>query len=301
MTMKLERHPLGAANRPLTEAERDDLRTRIAANGVRNAILLYEGKVLDGWNRYELSDELGVKCPMTEFIGTWNEAKERVMDEETRRALTMRERLELAVRLNEVPPPHRPAENKGDAASPLTAAEVAKKVGVSDRTVKRMRAIVAKGTPELQQAVREEKVSITDGAAIANLPPQEQAAAIATPKPAPRRPAPPPVALPVVGPTQEAYDALADANQTLTEEVERLEARCAAHFSEATDEEKVAARILIEELQAKVRVMEVELDSTRAQRDAYLTECGELRRQCTLYRKRLQRLNADAPEQADAH
>lgn len=55
---------------PLIEgAEFADLVADIKAHGVREPIWLYEGKILDGRNRYRAAREAGVDCPSCEYEG----------------------------------------------------------------------------------------------------------------------------------------------------------------------------------------------------------------------------------------
>lgn len=48
----LERHPLSAVFGDMSAGELDELKNDIEANGLIEPIILYEGKVLDGWHRY---------------------------------------------------------------------------------------------------------------------------------------------------------------------------------------------------------------------------------------------------------
>lgn len=61
----------------------------IAANGVREAIWLYEGKILDGRNRYKAAKEVGVSFETKDFEGTPLEAISHVWSlNRTRRHMT---------------------------------------------------------------------------------------------------------------------------------------------------------------------------------------------------------------------
>ena len=55
----LKRHRLSAIWPDQTETEFEALCRDIAANGVRLAIMIYEGKVLDGWHRYRAALKVG--------------------------------------------------------------------------------------------------------------------------------------------------------------------------------------------------------------------------------------------------
>ena len=68
--MKYTQHPLSASWSAMDEEAFKALIDDIDANGVRNPIVLYEGKILDGWHRYRACAELNVKKPpMIEYDG----------------------------------------------------------------------------------------------------------------------------------------------------------------------------------------------------------------------------------------
>src|ERR1019366_272452 len=72
---KLERHPLSAIWPDLDHA---DLSADVAKRGQDEAILLYQGKILDGWHRYLSAIKEGKAPKFKEFKGTMLEAAERV-------------------------------------------------------------------------------------------------------------------------------------------------------------------------------------------------------------------------------
>jgi len=55
---KLEQHPLCALIPAMSDEEYEALRDDIKDNGLRDQIVTYEGKVLDGWHRYRALQEL---------------------------------------------------------------------------------------------------------------------------------------------------------------------------------------------------------------------------------------------------
>ena len=49
---KLERHPLSAAWPAVEKEVSADLLKSIETHGIREPIMIYEGRILDGWHRY---------------------------------------------------------------------------------------------------------------------------------------------------------------------------------------------------------------------------------------------------------
>jgi hypothetical protein len=71
----LEPHPFSAQLPMMSKEELESLTADIRENGQKEPILLFEGKILDGRNRYKACLKAGVE-PLTEkFIGTREEAK----------------------------------------------------------------------------------------------------------------------------------------------------------------------------------------------------------------------------------
>lgn len=81
--------------------ERDyaELTASIVAQGFNDAypVVLYEGAVLDGWNRYRAATEVGVGFAVKEFDGNDLEAMQLVKRTNIRRNLTSQQRAAIAV------------------------------------------------------------------------------------------------------------------------------------------------------------------------------------------------------------
>jgi len=58
-----EQHPLSAAFPAMSEEELQNLKDSIDVMGVQNPIVIYEGKIIDGWHRYKVANELRLPCP----------------------------------------------------------------------------------------------------------------------------------------------------------------------------------------------------------------------------------------------
>ena len=68
---KLERHPLSERFAlPATDEENAAMSLDIAENGQHQEILMYEGKVLDGWRRYEACIQQGKMPKLKNYTGT---------------------------------------------------------------------------------------------------------------------------------------------------------------------------------------------------------------------------------------
>jgi len=93
---KLKPHPLAQRMPPMLTDEYADLLADIKAHGLRQPIVLFEGKVLDGLNRLRACDDAGVEPRTEEFTGTKAEAEAFVLSLNVhRRHLTFEQRQKL--------------------------------------------------------------------------------------------------------------------------------------------------------------------------------------------------------------
>jgi hypothetical protein len=67
--MALEFHPLANLFPMMTDAEIDDLGDDMVAHGQRKKIMLYEGMILDGRNRYRACLLKGIEPRFVEYLG----------------------------------------------------------------------------------------------------------------------------------------------------------------------------------------------------------------------------------------
>ena len=101
---------------------------------------------------------------------------------------------------------------------------------------------------------------------------------------------------PVVTINAPAYDPAEDEAKekdetirTLSEEVDSLKDRLAVEVMSASEEEKTTASETIKSLRAEVKRLEIENSALVASRDSYQRENGELKRQCAMYRKQIEK------------
>jgi hypothetical protein len=177
---KYTQHPLSAAFPPLTPDEFASLRDSIADLGVQNAITLFEGQVLDGWNRYCAACELGMECPERE-LDSWVDPRSFVLAQnKARRHLTVAQMAMAAVSVYEWRGAGRPSANSALSAE-LKQAEAAEQAGVSVRSLRQADTVKNDAVPEVVEAVKAGDIGLVKASAIAKLPPEQQVEAINKP------------------------------------------------------------------------------------------------------------------------
>jgi hypothetical protein len=190
--MNIVQHELSALFPSMSQEELDALGEDIGVNGQREPITLYEGKVLDGWNRYRVCTEMGLKPASVEFEGDERDAINFVRSKNYhRRHLTPSQRASIEVSLSEWGgnknselPQGVPNGIGTETGTVLKSkADMAAAAGVGERTIARAREVKLNGTPTLQKAVIDGKISVNKAASIAALPKEQQQAALDNPPP----------------------------------------------------------------------------------------------------------------------
>jgi len=178
----------------------------VKKNGLRQNIMIYEGKILDGRNRYRACMAVGEPLRTVKFLG--DDPYEYVTAQNLlRRHISPKQRTLIAAEManmkrgqyygnqHEGSANWRKAESQpssnddgtakttapigGFESSATSQAQAAALLNVPIRTVQRAAVVINKGAPELVAAVRSYDVSISAAAALATLPKEEQAAIVA--------------------------------------------------------------------------------------------------------------------------
>ncbi len=284
--MTHELHPLCTLFPRMGGAEFDALCADIKANGLREAITLHNGMILDGGNRYRACVAAGVEPVFCEF-GGGNLVSFVLSANLHRRHMTQGQQAAIVSSAQD----WAKAQTVGNPAfkaqrcnvAPLdTAAGRAAESGASLRTQK-MADKVAKADPVLAKRVAHGEVSL----------PKALRQVEDKPEPAPK-PAKPRRELPAAPAAEYEVDNLRATMHALAEQNEHLEARLAVEAMDASEDEKTAAAALIRELQSQVKTLEAEADALRSMRDSLLTENGALKRQCESLVRRLKKLEQPA-------
>ncbi len=175
----LEFHPY-ANLFPLMEGpELDAFVADIRDKGLHEQIVLHDGKILDGRNRYRALAAIGRDGDPRHFIDfarmlfvNPGEPLDYVLSKNLRRRhLTESRRAMVAARLANMPA-HRPSDKSANLRT--SQADAAKRLNVSARLVSAARSVQENGTPELTGAVDTGKIAASVAAQAAKLTPEQQ-------------------------------------------------------------------------------------------------------------------------------
>jgi len=150
----------------------DEFVADLKKNGLQEKIVMYQGKVLDGRRRERGCRRAGIVPRYTQFNGTEEEALILVVSKNLhRRHLGEGERALIAGKLTN-------SRRGNQTSESVTVRQAAETVGVTEAAAERAKAVVTKGTPELQQAVSDGTVTLSDAASIVSEPPAVQQQAV---------------------------------------------------------------------------------------------------------------------------
>lgn len=142
-------------------------------------ILVYQGKILDGRNRWKACQIAGVTPPIKEYTGS-DPLGKSVRDNLVRRHLSESQRGMVAGKIAEMQPGDNQYTHEVVRPIGLTSQlDAARMLNVGERTVRRARAVITKGTPELVSAVESSEITVNAACQIAKLPAARQVEVIA--------------------------------------------------------------------------------------------------------------------------
>lgn len=179
--MKLSRHKFSAIFAPydLDEEELQALGADILEHGQREAIVIFEGDVLDGWNRHRACELVGLDSGLRTFDPSIDgDAWAFVVSKNIHRRHMRASDFGKIFLAHQKLDPHR---------NIAVAKEIAKTTGVSLRTAENIKAIADSTSAVLKDAVIDGKVSLARGAKLAKLPPSKIARDVEA---APQKPKP---------------------------------------------------------------------------------------------------------------
>jgi len=156
---------------PLTEDEHEKLMVSIVTEGCRDALITWESVLIDGHHRYEICQEYGIEFRVEEM--EFKDRSEAIIwmleNQLTRRNLNNFQRCEVALRLEEeIAAQAKVKQKAGGKAKVLqksveavdTQKEVAKTAETSHDTVHKVKTILEKATPIVQERARSGEISV---------------------------------------------------------------------------------------------------------------------------------------------
>lgn len=174
--MNYEYHELANLFPLMDESQYSDLVADIKENGLIESIILYEGKILDGRNRYNACNDAGVEPSFVEYEG--DDALSYVISLNlNRRHLNESQRAMIGARLANMKVGN-PNLQSGKSAQ-LSNKDASDKLNVSERIIKSAKKVQKEGIEDLQKSVEAGKVSVSAASDVATLNKEEQEVVVA--------------------------------------------------------------------------------------------------------------------------
>lgn len=266
----------------------------IRANGLRHPVVLYEGKVLDGWHRYRACNEAGVHPQIVAYKGS--DPLALVLSENMhRRHLSSSQRALIVVEANEWRgrgritvqsddksnlPRGRFAEKATtvqDVATVFeketlekTDAQMAAEAETSERTIARAKVVATQGSAALKDAVREGEATVKAAAEIAASTPKKNQAKALKERRAPKEKA---AAVP-----NDEHAKLVAAYADLLENRDDLAAELEAVESFRANEHVI-----------KIKQLQFELRACRRARDDQMAQVHELTKSANYWKRKFEK------------
>lgn len=179
-----ELHDLCKLFPPMPEDQFTALMQDISANGLRQPIVIHEGKILDGRHRYKACINLGLQ-PVSVIYDGDDPLGFVVSHNLSRRHLDESQRAMIGARIANLKVGDNQYKEGGKIFLPTSVSnlEAAKRMGVSDMAVKQAKKVLKQGAPELADAVDSGQIAVSVASKIANLDHEQQAEVIADPRP----------------------------------------------------------------------------------------------------------------------
>lgn len=278
-----ERHPISALFDVFDDDDLSDLTESIKKVGVIQSIVLSDGMVIDGWNRYRIARDLGIRADLREltpevdprdFVKALNIA---------RRHLTKSQKATMVVRLNEWRPVgvQDDRTNEDDQQQTATEEQMASQAGVSKKTIQQAKQAesagkgdeVLSGKKSLQAVVDEIKQEEVEE------PGDDDAPSVA-PAVKPARPRKPSA-------TDKLKSQLRERDETIasqSEEISNLKVVLKGYELEIEGDHDGALREM-NNLQAQIRSLKGSLGQTQ-------TKLGDCKRRCKALEKQVAELQS---------
>jgi len=166
-----EFHPIANIFPLMKGDEFKQFKKDIKTNKLREPIVIYEGKILDGRNRYNACKELGLPFDIKLYTGT-DPVAFVVSANVHRRHLNESQRAAIAAQLATFT--HGGDRSKAPIGA-LTDKAAAKLLNVGERSVERAKTVLKEATPNIQALVKSGEVAVSAATEVVKLPKEKQA------------------------------------------------------------------------------------------------------------------------------
>lgn len=170
----------------------DALREDIREHGVRDPIIMYQGAILDGRNRFTCARDLGIEAPSVEFEGR-DPLSFVISHNLHRRHLTESQRASIAARVANMQRgdnqhcgasanlPTLPLTEQAAAKAPVSQRDAAGLLNVSERSLRDAKKVHERAPEEITRAVDEGRISVSLASKVADLPDEAKADVLSAP------------------------------------------------------------------------------------------------------------------------
>src|SRR5215831_9305 len=168
-----EFHPIANVFPLMKGDEFKQFKKDIKTNKLREPIVIYEGKILDGRNRYNACKELGLPVDNARLLPAGTDPIAFVVSANVhRRHLNESQRAAIAAQLATFT--HGGDRSKAPIGA-LTDAAAAKLLNVGERSVERAKTVLKEATPNIQALVKSGEVAVSAATKVVKLPKEKQA------------------------------------------------------------------------------------------------------------------------------
>jgi len=169
--MMMKFHDIAGIFPMMSEHEFNELKSDITVNGLREPIVVYGDKIIDGRNRYKACKELGIEpkfCLFNPEIHGDPIAFVASLNLQ-RRHLNSSQKAMVAANIATLKQGHKKTDE-----NQITQTEAAQHLGISEHSIFRATKVKRNGIPELEQAVMDGKMAVSKAYFISEAPKDQQ-------------------------------------------------------------------------------------------------------------------------------
>jgi ParB-like chromosome segregation protein Spo0J len=149
------------------------LKADIKENGLKNPVILLDGKILDGRNRFKACQEVGVKAITQDYDGN-DPLADVISWNLKRRHLNETQRASVAAKLANMRQGERTDMEPSANLRKVSQTQAADMLNVSERSVTTAKKVQEAAIPEITEKMSSGEISLNSAALAASLPEEEQ-------------------------------------------------------------------------------------------------------------------------------